>query len=37
VEEAGGGLAVGSTVSFFPDYGAMLALATSPYVSLEVV
>lgn len=37
VEEAGGGLAVGSTVAFFPDYGAMLALATSPYVSLEVV
>jgi predicted amino acid racemase len=27
---------VGDTVSFTPDYGALLAASTSPYVSKEV-
>ncbi|NCB17885.1 MAG: alanine/ornithine racemase family PLP-dependent enzyme, partial [Synergistales bacterium] len=37
VEDAAGPLAQGDKLKFFPDYGAMLALATSPYVPFEVV
>jgi hypothetical protein len=37
VEDAAVPLAQGDKLKFFPDYGAMLALATSPYVPFEVV
>jgi len=37
VEDAPVPLAQGDKLKFFPDYGAMLALATSPYVPFEVV
>jgi predicted amino acid racemase len=37
VEDSASSLAQGDKLKFFPDYGAMLALATSPYVPFEVV
>lgn len=37
VEEASPGVIMGEALRFFPDYGAMLALATSPYVGFEMV
>lgn len=36
VEDAPKPLTLGDKVKFFPDYGAMLALATSPYVLFDV-
>ena len=37
VEDAAGPLAVGDEIAFFPGYGALLALSTSPYVRKVVV
>ena len=37
VEDAGEPLAVGSELAFYPGYGALLALSTSPYVHKTVV
>jgi len=37
VEEAGTDVRVGDELSFFPNYGALLALSTSPYVAKTVV
>jgi len=37
VEEAASSVKVGDEISFFPGYGALLALSTSPYVSKVVV
>lgn len=37
VEEAVPSVSLGETLRFFPDYGAMLALSTSPYVGFEMV
>lgn len=37
VEDAPEPVALGDKVKFFPDYGAMLALATSPYVLFDVI
>lgn len=37
VEDVQGDLNVGDTLEFYPDYGALLALSTSAYVSKQVV
>ncbi len=37
VEDAVPAVSPGETLRFFPDYGAMLALSTSPYVDFEMV
>jgi predicted amino acid racemase len=37
VEDSPVNIVQGDKLKFFPDYGAMLALATSPYVSFKVV
>lgn len=37
VEDASGPLEVGDTLRFYPDYGSLLALATSPYVEKIVI
>lgn len=37
VEEAAGDIRVGDELAFYPGYGALLALSTSPYVSKQVM